>query len=648
MRGVAVLAVLLFHAKESWFPNGYLGVDAFFVVSGFVVTPLINRIFFEKSKINLAANLLDFYRRRFYRLAPGLGVTLITSAVLIFLLGPVSDHERFAKQGLATLFLLGNIGAYRFSGGDYFAPNPNPLIHMWSLSAEEQIYLLLPLILVVFSLFLKSKDKQSLRYLLIAIGFVAYAADQALTNFPQILQSFGVTNVPQLMFYSPLSRLWEFCIGGVSYFLIQRAPESQSRARNVYGAVIAVSLIGILFLAVPSFRFESLVVCLLTAATLHLKVFHTFPIVASLCLRWLGDRSYSIYLVHMPLVYIAHFSPVLADFPTSLTTLVALALSTICGALSFRYVEERFRITSSGSLPVRYPMKFMIPSFLILPILLFSAMWFAAKAGYWQDDLSRHSVSSNAGAWSIDTQCQPENSVIPCRHLVNNAKGEALLIGDSHATAISQAFVDAMARKDYSSYIWTKSSCQPIRQMTMSPHQAKIIGYGAVSPKSSESCFSRNEAIWNWVSSHPKAVIFVSLRSSSAFPQSDLMAFRKLLIFNLLNLDKIAFKIVFVGPNPEFPEVPPRLVWEKPPPDPKSLPISRMVANPEWDNDYYSTELKNTKIDYIDVLQVFCSQDSCRRWDGSGWLYIDGSHLSLAGAEKLIPLLEASLKNLSQ
>lgn len=136
LRGLAVLAVVLFHSYERTFPLGYLGVDVFFVISGFVVTPLILRIFTRTTFRGKISSLKYFYERRFYRLAPALTVTLVLSAIAILLLGPIVDHQKFARQGIATLLLLGNFGAYRYSG-DYFSPNPNPLIHTWSLSVEE-------------------------------------------------------------------------------------------------------------------------------------------------------------------------------------------------------------------------------------------------------------------------------------------------------------------------------------------------------------------------------------------------------------------------------------------------------------------------------------------------------------------------------
>ncbi len=97
LRGLAVLAVVLFHARETSFPLGFLGVDVFFVISGFVVTPMIFRIFTEQPKSQgwPLTKLSNFYKSRFYRLAPALAVTLVVSVVPIFLFGPIDDHQRF-------------------------------------------------------------------------------------------------------------------------------------------------------------------------------------------------------------------------------------------------------------------------------------------------------------------------------------------------------------------------------------------------------------------------------------------------------------------------------------------------------------------------------------------------------------------------
>ena len=139
LRGIAVFAVVLFHINEKYFPLGYLGVDVFFTISGFVLTPLVLRIFVRGSGLSISDNLFRFYKRRFFRLAPALFIILLFSAILILLFAPTSSHQKFANQGFAVLFLIGNLGAYRYQG-DYFDSNPNPLVHLWSLSVEEQIY----------------------------------------------------------------------------------------------------------------------------------------------------------------------------------------------------------------------------------------------------------------------------------------------------------------------------------------------------------------------------------------------------------------------------------------------------------------------------------------------------------------------------
>jgi len=139
LRGVAVIAVVAFHLSEKYFPYGYLGVDVFFVISGYVLTDQFIRIY-QGNKIEIFTRLLIFFRMRFWRLAPALFVVLLVSTILIFLTVTPSNHTSFSLQGIATIFLVGNLGALKLNG-DYFRPDPNPLLHTWSLSVEEQIYI---------------------------------------------------------------------------------------------------------------------------------------------------------------------------------------------------------------------------------------------------------------------------------------------------------------------------------------------------------------------------------------------------------------------------------------------------------------------------------------------------------------------------
>lgn len=129
LRGLAVIAVILYHADSKFFSLGYLGVDIFFVISGYVIMPKIISIFQPNYQFKLS-KLINFYRSRFYRIVPALVFALIFSVLLILFFGPPEYHSRIARQGISSMFFVGNFGALIYSG-NYFSPDINPLIHMW-------------------------------------------------------------------------------------------------------------------------------------------------------------------------------------------------------------------------------------------------------------------------------------------------------------------------------------------------------------------------------------------------------------------------------------------------------------------------------------------------------------------------------------
>ena len=170
LRGFSVLAIILFHVADRSFPNGYLGVNIFFIISGFVMGPLIYKMIAGKTSIkNL---VIKFYLRRFFRLAPAFVAIVTGSLIMFYLFSPIVDHDRISGQALFSSLLIGNFGAYKFAN-NYFHPNTNPLIHLWSLSTEEQIYLIIPFFLIVLSFFIVfSKKKVDLFYLLLGLSSI--------------------------------------------------------------------------------------------------------------------------------------------------------------------------------------------------------------------------------------------------------------------------------------------------------------------------------------------------------------------------------------------------------------------------------------------------------------------------------------------
>lgn len=147
IRAISVIAVVIFHTKAEFLPNGFLGVDAFFVVSGYLIIPKVLDIFSEE-KFH-ATQLTDFFEGRIKRLAPALFMTIFGTVVLFLFVGNTGILKNIIEQGFSSVFMFSNFTAFR-SMPNYFDPVPNPLLHIWSLSLESQYYFFLPLLLIPF------------------------------------------------------------------------------------------------------------------------------------------------------------------------------------------------------------------------------------------------------------------------------------------------------------------------------------------------------------------------------------------------------------------------------------------------------------------------------------------------------------------
>lgn len=466
LRGLAVLAVVLFHAKESYFPLGYLGVDVFFVISGFVVTPLILRIFTDHvNGGGRLSNLNFFYKRRFYRLAPALAVTLAIFAVLIFLLGPIGDHQRFARQGIATLLLVGNVGAYKYSG-DYFSPNPNPLVHTWSLSVEEQIYIILPLILM-----LVLHNRRSLKSitavilgLISAISFISFLTP---TIFQSLYLRLGIDFASQFSFYSPIDRIWQFTLGGLAFLLMDRLQNRTAKIPKGIHLLGVIAVVMILFSPIHmSLKVSSFLASIFAVIVILSKSVDVLPNFLIQKLEWVGDRSYSIYLVHMPLLYLAKYSPGLGSgLSQKFLVIMMIFMSILLGHLQFELVEKKFKITGQrmNPVPARSILRPMV-GFIGIPIVLFSLILALAQMDYrpiLKNFVKDSKVDSHllARAGCVDEAFNPSK----CSWNVSQSKGSVLLVGDSQAYAAADG-VQLAANKLQLNFVGASASGCPFLQ----------------------------------------------------------------------------------------------------------------------------------------------------------------------------------------
>jgi peptidoglycan/LPS O-acetylase OafA/YrhL len=629
LRGITVISIILFHASKSLFPLGYLGVDVFFVISGFVISPLIFRIFSSQGdeKYNPLTNLREFLVLRYFRLAPALAVSLIVSSILIFLLGPVSDHSRFAKQGIASLLLLGNLGAVRYSG-DYFSPNPNPLVHTWSLSIEEQVYILLPVIL-----FFVTRKVNPAKKVFFAVFLIITSVSLILFLFPAILlpiySKLGIVYSTTSSFYFLSARIWEITIGGLLFIATNKLQNSRFRLVKF----VNISLIIIFFMALfGQFELDQSVstvfVVLLSLGIITLRTLTILPKQMQEIFGWIGNRSYSIYLYHMPLIYLAKASP-LVEFDSTdsrvFQVIIAVLLSMLLGAVSYSVIEVKYRReknTSSNSLS---KVSISLIYTVLVPLTFLITLYVGFETNYWGME-KRNSIPPFAG--QVESKCKIDLEPT-CTYKNSNAKKTVLLIGDSQAESISRALVLASKNAKWNAVILSHNGC--LVQFEQSN-----------SLKLNDACLSANNEMLKWVfDNRPDAIIVSQLMRFNAS--------QKEITSSINRLKVIVPEILIIENIPIFPDGGSFMVrnplFMKFYDPPISFRESQMFERDKHASDILGEWARRNGLTTLNFHDLFCQNEICKRYLNGLWLYRDAEHLSIDGALLTVPHLEKYLKS---
>ena len=487
LRAVAVLSVVVFHAGVMGLPGGFIGVDIFFVISGYLIGGQI----FRQARHG-AFSYADFYARRVRRILPALYALLAVLLLAGSILMTPLELREMGKEAVATILGASNILFY--TGGGYFGPASNllPLLMTWSLGVEEQFYIFFPIIV-----FLILRLKWRPLFTLWALSLMSFVGSLLLTKFDQ-----------QAAFYLLPTRSWELGLGAILALWEQQNPSSRltGRAAELLAGSAALMLAAALTLYRPAFAFPGLYALWPVLGAAILIATRT-----SFVNRWLlshpaasfiGKVSYSFYLWHWPLIY---FNRVLFGEGRGLPPLALIAGSFVLAVLSWRFVEQPFRRRKLGTAQVLW-------AYAALALVLSAPLLAVYISGGWQSRLPPAAKSfADQVRVSRESPCLAPYGAVTPQHealcLAPTAQHRVIVLGDSHASALAPGLKHLAEENGFGFGEITKSSCPP------------LAGFALVladRPRHFAECVAFQKAALDYVVRHPdvKTVVLAGFWSN--------------------------------------------------------------------------------------------------------------------------------------
>ncbi len=617
MRAVAVISVILFHIDENILPGGFVGVDIFFVISGYLITMHI-LCDLELDKFSL----LEFYRRRVRRIAPMMLFIVAVVITVSLMIQRPEDTRRVAATSVASLLSLANVYFWLFEDAGYFAQasNANPLLHLWSLGVEEQFYIFWPLILISAYKTLVGK-----RFLVVFLAV-------ALVSF--LLGQYLYPKSPSFVYYMLPTRAGELLVGAVAAYLVFRNPDVfvhrlVLHTSAVLGIVLVVSS---LLLLSEDVVFPGLNAILpATGAALLILSGHygNGGIKRILTIRplvFIGLISYSAYLWHWPLLVFARYAGIDIGLVEGG---VALVVTMLLSAISYYLIENPARRYKGDAWQV-IAYQYAIPAGGLVAI----SVVIIVTGGYFlhRNADEYRSISSKAlPAYEYDYVCQrweiSDEEIKDRSCVVGGVEGggnpSVLLWGDSqaaHYIGVLGAFAE---RAGFAFRNLAHASCPPLLS---DPGDF-------VPPKRVEKCRKSLMRVAKALAEYDVVII------SSAWLSYDSRSNKFLDVFfdtvdDLVDEGKF---VVLLGAVPHFTGYD-RICNEKAIGIPylecdrlDKVALSERVVRINSRLKGFAS--KNLRVEYFDLVDYLCNDGSCSGYNENGDpLYFDSMHLSMPGS----------------
>lgn len=442
LRALAVLSVVLFHAFPGLMPGGFVGVDVFFVISGYLISSIITTEL-DHGKFSF----MDFYARRVRRIFPALLLVLVSTGVVgLVVLFPDELQQLFKHELGGTLF-LSNLVLMRESG--YFDQEAitKPLLHFWSLAIEEQFYLFWP-----FLLWVTHRLRGPRQGLILLVGVSSFGANLWLIH-----------DAPVVAFYSITTRGWELLVGA---WLAGVCPLQGTTARrdNVVWQSLGGMGAGLFATALlvesgqdfPGWRalLPVSAAALMLAAPEH--AFWNRRVLSHPVLRWIGLISYPLYLWHWPLLSFAHLLS--GDEPSVLVRTMCVALSVLLAALTYQWIERPVRHAAGQ------PTWFARPTFW-LSLGMVAWAFFAAYLTLAKTRLTHIEQPPSTTAFEASMACQDKLNIKDSGFCVMHAPElteKILLLGDSHADNLFLGLAEPLRERGINLIKVGGGNCTPL------------------------------------------------------------------------------------------------------------------------------------------------------------------------------------------